>query len=176
MLEQLVRAPAESRADLLADPVAAALAGWDGPGPVEVTEIDPAVADTAAFCARYGVLPEESANCVVVQAKRGGDQWYAACVVLATTRSDINGLVRRHLGARKASFAPMEQAVAETGMDYGGITPIGLPEAWPVLIDERVAQAERVVVGSGLRRSKIILPGAALAALPKAEVLADLGI
>lgn len=176
MIEQLVRYAADTRPDLLAAPVAAALAGWDGPGPIEVTEIDPDLADTAAFCERYGVLPEESANCVVVQAKRGGDQWFAACVVLATTRADINGLVRRHLGARKASFAPMERAVAETGMEYGGITPIGLPEEWPLLIDERVARADRAVVGSGVRRSKIVLPGAALAALPKAEVLAGLGI
>jgi prolyl-tRNA editing enzyme YbaK/EbsC (Cys-tRNA(Pro) deacylase) len=177
VIDQLVRAPALTRTDLLAAPVAAALRVWDGPGgQIEVTEIDPALADTAAFCARYGVAPEESANCVVVAARRGGEQWLAACVVLATTRADVNGLVRRHLGARKVSFAPVELAVAESGMEYGGITPVGLPESWPLLVDARVPATDRVIIGSGIRGSKLVVPGAALAALPKAEVLPGLGL
>jgi hypothetical protein len=96
-------------------------------------------------------------------------------VVLATTRADVNGLVRRHLGARKASFAPQDVAVAETGMAYGGITPIGLPAGWPVLVDSAVAAADLVVVGSGTRGSKLALPGSLAAALPGAEVLEGLG-
>jgi prolyl-tRNA editing enzyme YbaK/EbsC (Cys-tRNA(Pro) deacylase) len=96
-------------------------------------------------------------------------------MVLATTRADVNGLVRRHLDARKASFASTDLAVAETGMEYGGITPVGLPAGWPVLIDAVVARSPRVVVGSGVRRSKLWLPGAALAELPNAEVLDGLG-
>jgi len=112
---------------------------------------------------------------VVVAARRGGDTRLAACVVLASTRADVNGLVRRHLDARKASFAPMDVAVAETGMEYGGITPVGLPPDWPVLVDAAVAATPRVIVGSGLRRSKLWLPGAAVAELPSAQVVDGLG-
>jgi prolyl-tRNA editing enzyme YbaK/EbsC (Cys-tRNA(Pro) deacylase) len=168
--------PAAERPDLLAPPTGAALAANAVP-PAEagVAEIDPEAADTAAFCERYGISMDESANCVVVAGRRGGETTLAACVVLATTRADVNGLVRRHLGVRKASFAPVEVAVAETGMEYGGITPIGLPQDWPILVDSAVAAAPRVVIGSGLRRSKLTVPGPALAALPCAEVLDGLG-
>jgi prolyl-tRNA editing enzyme YbaK/EbsC (Cys-tRNA(Pro) deacylase) len=141
-----------------------------------VAAIDPDLADTAAFCAAYGVTLAESANCVIVAAKRGGERRLAACVVLATTRADVNGLVRRHLDAKKASFAPMDVAVAETGMDYGGITPVGLPASWPLLVDAAVAAAGPVVVGSGTRGAKLRLPGRLLAALPGAEVLDGLGV
>jgi prolyl-tRNA editing enzyme YbaK/EbsC (Cys-tRNA(Pro) deacylase) len=102
------------------------------------------------------------------------DPGLAACVVLATTRADVNGVVRRRLDARKASFAPQDQAVAETGMEYGGITPFGLPPSWPVLVDEAVTARPYVVVGSGVRRSKLIVPGTALAGIATAEVLPDL--
>jgi prolyl-tRNA editing enzyme YbaK/EbsC (Cys-tRNA(Pro) deacylase) len=170
--------PAWERPDLVAPTVAAALAAWRGPVPVDeigVAEIDPDLADTATFCQRYEVGLDESANCVVVATRRGGETRLAACVVLATTRADVNGLVRRHLEARRASFASLEAAVAETGMELGGITPIGLPERWPILVDAAVAAASRVVVGSGLRRSKLTLPGKALATLAHAEVLEGLG-
>jgi prolyl-tRNA editing enzyme YbaK/EbsC (Cys-tRNA(Pro) deacylase) len=140
-----------------------------------VAEIDPALADTAAFCERYGVAPDESANCVIVAGRRGGETRMAACMVLATTRADVNGLVKRELDVRKASFAAMDQAVQMTGMEYGGITPIGLPADWPVFVDAAVAQTDRVVIGSGVRRSKLTLPGAALASLPGAVVLESLG-
>lgn len=168
--------PARSRPDLVAAPVAAALAGLaSAADEVAVAAIDPGLADTAAFCDAYGVGLDVSANCVVVAAKRGAERHLAACVVLATTRADVNGLVRRHLAAKKASFAPMEAAVAETGMEHGGITPIGLPEAWPLLVDAAVGAAEQVVVGSGLRRSKLLVPGPLVGRLPGAEVLAGLG-
>src|SRR5690349_24528942 len=91
-----------------------------------------------------------SANCVVVAGRRGDATRYAACLVLATTRADVNGLVRRRLDARKASFAPMSDAVELTGMEYGGSTPLGLPDGWPLLVDAAVAAASMVVVGSGL--------------------------
>src|SRR6201993_1184124 len=145
---QLVFAPALSRPDLLAAPVAAALRGLPGAAEVEVAEIDPALADTAAFCERYGVTPEESANCVVIAARRGGETRYAACMVAATTRSDVNGLVRRHLDARKASFAPVDAVTAATGMEYSGITPVGLPDGWPVLVDQAVSKTASVVIGA----------------------------
>ncbi len=137
--------------------------------------IDPEVSDTAAFCERYGVGLDESANCVVVAARRAGQTELAACLVPATTRADVNGLVRRHLGARKVSFAPQDVAVAESGMEYGGITPLGLPPSWPVLVDPAVAATDLVVVGSGTRGGKLAVSGAALAALPAAEVLEGLG-
>jgi prolyl-tRNA editing enzyme YbaK/EbsC (Cys-tRNA(Pro) deacylase) len=164
--------PAVDHPELLAATVAVAVAKLGDP---TVAAIDPAAADTETFCARYGVRPEESANCVVVAGRRGGQTRHAACVVLATTRADVNGLVRRHLDVRKVSFATLDDVVAATGMEYGGVTPLGLPDGWPVLVDAAVAAAPWVVVGSGLRRSKVALSGADLAALPAAEVLVGLG-
>jgi prolyl-tRNA editing enzyme YbaK/EbsC (Cys-tRNA(Pro) deacylase) len=173
-LGSLTWLPAADRPDLLGAPVAAALAALTGH--VWVAEIDDDLADTAAFTDAYAVPPEASANCVVVATRRAGQTSLAACLVLATTRADVNGLVRRHLGARKASFAPQDVAVAETGMAYGGITPVGLPPGMPVLVDAAVAAAELVVIGSGTRGSKLSVPGSVLAALPGAEVLEGLGL
>ncbi len=168
--------PVLSSPELLAPPVAAALRAWPGTPEVQVAAIDPALSDTAAFCAGYGVPPEESVNCVVVAARRGGETTYAACMVAATMRADVNGLVRRHLGARKASFGAVDVVTALTGMEYGGITPIGLPADWPVLVDAPVVKLASIVIGSGIRGSKLWLPGRLLADLPGAEVLDDLGI
>ena len=175
MLGRLDLAPALDRPDLLAVPVRALLEGWPYAGQVEVAPIDADLADTEAFCAAYGVALAASANCVVVAGRRGDDVRTAACLVLATTRADVNGVVRRRLDARKASFAPLEQTVAATGMEYGGITPLGLPADWPVLVDPAVLEAPQVVVGSGLRRSKLVLPGTLVADLPGVEVLPGLG-
>ncbi|GAB3108549.1 YbaK/EbsC family protein [Streptomyces calidiresistens] len=169
--------PALEVTDLLPAPVAAALKHPDAretAASVLYVDTDPDKADTAAFCETYDAPLEASANCVVVAAKRGGETTLAACLGLAHTRIDVNRAVRKHLGARKASFAAMETAVAETGMEYGGITPIGLPGGWPLLIDEAVVATPYVLIGSGRRRGKLILPGSALALLPGAEVLADL--
>jgi prolyl-tRNA editing enzyme YbaK/EbsC (Cys-tRNA(Pro) deacylase) len=169
----LAAVPALSRPDLLAAPVAGALAalGEAAAGEVGVAEIDPAAADTAAFCERYGVSLAESANCVVISGKREGEVRYAACVILATTRADVNNVARRELDVRKASFAPMDTAVAESGMEYGGITPLGLPAGWPVLVDAAVADTPVVVIGSGVRHSKLVLAGKLLASLPGARVI-----
>jgi prolyl-tRNA editing enzyme YbaK/EbsC (Cys-tRNA(Pro) deacylase) len=164
-------APALERPDLLAPAVAAFVAGWSHAGEVLVAPIDAALADTAAFCERYEVPLEASANCVIVEGRRGDVTRRAACMVLATDRADVNGVVRRRLDARKASFASMDQAVADTAMEYGGITPLGLPADWPVLVDDAVVGVALAVVGSGVRRSKIALPGALLAQLPGAETL-----
>jgi prolyl-tRNA editing enzyme YbaK/EbsC (Cys-tRNA(Pro) deacylase) len=168
--------PAQTRLDLLAPPVAAALEVWPAEAPIDVDQvlvapIDPQLADTAAFCEFYDVGLDVSANCVIVAGRRGEVTRYAACVVLATTRADVNGIVRRHLDARKASFAPMDDAVRLTGMEYGGITPIGLPADWPILVDARVVATPHVIIGSGVRHSKIALAGPALGALPGAEVI-----
>ncbi len=171
--------PARSRLDLLASPVAKALEIWPAEAPVDaeqvlVAPIDPDLADTAAFCEAYGVGLEESANCVIVAGRRGEVVRYAACMILATTRADVNGVVRKLLDARKCSFAPMDDAVRLTGMEYGGITPIGLPADWPVLVDSRVAATPHVIIGSGVRHSKIAIAGPALGALPGAQVIQDL--
>jgi len=137
-----------------------------------VSEIDPGLADTAAFCEHYEIGLGISANCVVVEARRADRVWFAACVVLATTRADVNGIVRKHLGARKISFAPMDAAVSLTGMEYGGITPVGLPDDWPILVDRNVIGQDRVIIGSGIRGSKLLAATEVLASLPNAEVLA----
>jgi prolyl-tRNA editing enzyme YbaK/EbsC (Cys-tRNA(Pro) deacylase) len=177
MLGTLPWVPAPTRTDLLAPPVAVALdQGAGGPDDVLVAPIDPGLADTAAFCEAYGVALDVSANCVVVAGRRSGETRLAAAVVLATTRADVNNVVRRRIDARKASFAAMDLAVAETGMEHGGITPLGLPPDWPLLIDRAVAAAPEVIVGSGLRRSKLALPGAWLTGLPGAEVVDGLGL
>lgn len=140
-----------------------------------VVRIDPDLSDTEEFMKHYCIDPDSSANCVLVAGKRDGEQRVAGCMVLASTRADVNHVVRKELDVRKASFLPMDQAVEESGMEYGGITPLGLPGAWPVLIDSRVDACETVVIGSGLRRSKILLPGHALSVIPGSRILDGLG-
>lgn len=167
--------PASARPDLLAGSTRDALSALGMLDDVGVAEIDPALSDTAATREAFGLQPDMLANCVVVGGKREGAERLAACVVLATTRADVNGLVKRRLDVRKASFLPMERAVVLTGMEYGGITPIGLPPEWPVLVDRRVTERPLVVIGSGVRRSKILLSGAVLERLPAIEVLDALG-
>jgi prolyl-tRNA editing enzyme YbaK/EbsC (Cys-tRNA(Pro) deacylase) len=173
---RLELSPALSRPELLGVPVLEFLRGWDRAGEVQVAPIDAGLADTAAFCSTYDVALDSSANCVVIAARRADVTRYTACMVLATTRADVNNVVRRRLDARKASFAPMDDAVSLTGMEYGGITPLGLPPGWPILVDARLVDAGVVVIGSGVRRSKLVLPGAALAELPDAEVVEGLAI
>ncbi|WP_184574044.1 YbaK/EbsC family protein [Streptomyces zagrosensis] len=166
--------------DLLARPVADAVRGWSGPVPVRellYVDTDPDRADTAVLVESYGAwLLDVSANCVVVAGKRGGVVTLAACVVLSTTRVDVNGAARRELGARKASFAAMDTAIGESGMEFGGITPIGLPADWPLLVDAAVADTPYVLLGSGSRRGKLIVPGKALAGLAGAQVVEGLGV
>jgi prolyl-tRNA editing enzyme YbaK/EbsC (Cys-tRNA(Pro) deacylase) len=159
---------ATDRPHLLAEPVAAAL---DLVAGARVAAIDADLADTAAFCAAYDVAPEASANCVVVEGRRGEEVTLAAVMVLATDRADINRVVRRRLGVRKISFADQGRAQALTGMQQGGITPVGLPASWPVLVDTRVVEAGPVVIGAGVRGAKLLVHGAALAELPGAVVL-----
>ncbi len=138
---------------------------------VAVVEIDPALADTAAMSEAYSLSMDTGANCVVVAGRRGGEERVAACVVRADTRADVNNLVKRTLDVRKASFLAMERAVEESGMEYGGITPLGLPPEWRVLVDARVPEMEVAIIGSGVRRSKLLVSGHLLADLPGAEVV-----
>jgi prolyl-tRNA editing enzyme YbaK/EbsC (Cys-tRNA(Pro) deacylase) len=174
-LGKLTSLPASDHPELLGDPVAKALAGWQHADEVAVVEIDPELADTAAMTEAYDVSLTASANCVVVGGRRAGEERIAACVVRADTRADVNNLVRRTLDTRKASFLPMDRAVDETGMEYGGITPVGLPAEWRLLVDAACVDIEVAIIGSGVRRSKLLLPGRRLADLPGAEVVEGLG-
>lgn len=174
MTHALTWHPVTDRLGLVADPVRAALESTPLAPSIEVTEIDPDLADTQALVDATDVLLEESANCILVLGRRGEVERVAAAVVLATTRADVNSTVRKSLDVRKASFMPMDRAVADTGMEFGGITPVGLPAAWPVLVDSRVTDADRVVIGSGLRRSKLRLSGALVAELPGVQVVEGL--
>ena len=143
--------------------------------PYELIACDPDFADTAAFCERYGYAPEQSANTIVVASKRE-PKVYVACVVLATTRLDVNGTVKRRLGAGKVSFADAEETAALTGMLIGGVTALSLPDGLPLWVDGRVMEQPRVILGGGSRSLKVQVAPEALLRLPGAEVVADLAL
>lgn len=167
----LVWEPATDHPELLADPTRRALEDLADRDAVRACSIDPDIADTAALVAKSGYPLQRCANCVIVAGKRDGVERIAALVVLAHTRADVNGVVRRTLDVRKLSFMSQEAAVERTGMEYGGITPLGLPQEWPVYVDAAVAHTDPVMIGSGVRRGKLELPGAVLAALPGAQII-----
>jgi prolyl-tRNA editing enzyme YbaK/EbsC (Cys-tRNA(Pro) deacylase) len=144
-----------------------------GHGPYELFACDPALADTAAFCAAYGFAPEDSANTIVVVGK-SDPPVYAACVVLATHRLDVNRVVRDRLGTRKASFASPDETRALTGMEIGGVTAFGLPPGLPLWVDAAVLDRERIVLGGGSRSWKVIAPPAILRTVPAVEIIAGL--
>jgi prolyl-tRNA editing enzyme YbaK/EbsC (Cys-tRNA(Pro) deacylase) len=170
-LGRLTSLPALEHPELLAAPVRAALAAWPKARSVAVVEIDPSLADTTALCEAYDLPLRASANCVVVGGSRAGEQRVAACVVRADTRADVNNVVRRLLDVRKASFLSQDRAVSESSMEYGGITPVGIPGTWRLLVDAATVDIDIAIIGSGVRRSKLLLPGALLAELPSAEVV-----
>jgi len=170
-LGRLESLPALDHPELLAPPVVAALEAWEHGSAVAVVAIDPAVADTAAMSEAYDLGMDTGANCVVVGGRRDGEERVAACLVRADTRADVNNVVKRTLDVRKCSFLSMDRAVEETGMEYGGITPVGLPTGWRLLVDSRVLDIEVAVIGSGVRRSKLLLPGRLAGELPGAEVI-----
>ncbi len=136
----------------------------------ELFACDPALADTAAFCAAYGFAPEDSANTILVIGK-GDPPRYAACVVLAPYRLDVNRAVRDRLGTRKASFAPAEATRELTGMEIGGVTVFGLRAGLPIWVDARVMERERIVLGGGSRSWKVLAQPSILQALPGVEVV-----
>jgi len=173
-LGRLVSLPALEHPELLAPPVVAALEAWPHAHELAVVEIDPSVADTAAMSEAYDLGMDTGANCVVVGGKREGVERVAACLVRADTRADVNTVVKRALDVRKCSFLPMDRAVEESGMEYGGITPVGLPAGWRLLVDPRVLEIDVAVIGSGTRRSKLLIPGGLAGALPGAEVVEGL--
>jgi prolyl-tRNA editing enzyme YbaK/EbsC (Cys-tRNA(Pro) deacylase) len=141
--------------------------------PYEVMPCDPALADTAAFVEAYGVPPERSANTIVV-ASKGAQPSYVACVLLATTSLDVNTVVRREMGVRKASFAGADPVRELTGMEIGGVTPFGLPEDLAVLVDARVLEPDWIILGGGNRSSKLRVAPRVLTAHPSVRVIKDL--
>ncbi len=163
--------------DLVAKPVQQAIANWHGTVPAEeflVAEIDPAFSDSLAFCGKYNIPQNQGANCLIIEAKRGGETKHAACLVPINTRANLNSVVRKYLNARQVSLAPKDFAVNASGMEYGSITIIGLPTDWQLLIDESLVQIPRVLLGGGLRRSKLLIPAKALTELPNATILPGL--
>ena len=171
----LASLPATEHPELMAPAVADALSSWSHAASVAVVEIDPTLADTAAMMEAFDLPMSAGANCVVVAGRRAGEERVAACVVRADTRADVNNLVRRTLDVRSASFLAMERAVEESSMEYGGITPVGLPADWRVLVDSGVLDIDVAIIGSGVRRSKLLLAGRLVGELPRAEVIDGLG-
>jgi prolyl-tRNA editing enzyme YbaK/EbsC (Cys-tRNA(Pro) deacylase) len=141
----------------------------------DVMECDPALADTAAFVAYYRVPLDRSANTIVV-ASKGSQPTHVACVLLATTSLDVNNVVRREMGVRKASFAAADPVRALTGMEIGGVTPFGLPDDMPILVDARVLDPDWIILGGGNRSSKLKLPPAALQRLPSVRTVEGLAL
>lgn len=139
----------------------------------EIVDCDPDLADTAAFCEAYGYAAEDSANAIVVVGK-SDPPTFAMCLVLADSRLDVNKVVRKKLGARKASFASADQTMELTGMQIGGVTPFGTSSALPLWIDSRVMARDQLIIGGGGRDRKLLVPPATLAAHPTAEVVEDL--
>jgi prolyl-tRNA editing enzyme YbaK/EbsC (Cys-tRNA(Pro) deacylase) len=174
-LGSLTTVAAAERPDLLGPTVLAELERLGLLDAVGVVGIDAVMSDTASTREHYGLDLHTLANCVVVSGKRDGVEKMAACLIPATTRADVNGIVRHELDVRKASFLSQDRAVELTGMEPGGITPIGLPEDWPVFVDDAVINTGLVMIGSGVRRSKLIVRGADLVAFPAVRVIAGLG-
>ncbi len=158
----------------MSDPHADVVAALDARGvDYEVMDCDPDFADTAAFCEKYGISPDESANTILVVGK-SEPRRYVACVVLATTRLDVNGIVRQRLGVKKASFASADETRDMTGMLIGGVTPIALPDGVPIWVDAAVMTPASIVLGGGDRSTKLRMTPAALVSLPNVEVVDDL--
>ncbi|MER8005195.1 YbaK/EbsC family protein [Streptomyces sp. NPDC094149] len=178
MAARFLSQPVCDRLDLVADPVREVIQKWSTAEwikEVRVAEIDPVHAGGADLCEHYGLDIRTGGNCVLVKSKRGAQTRKAACLVPVATRADLNGLVKRTLGARQVSLLARQDAVAESGMEYGSITVVGLPEEWPVLVDSTLAEAKEVTIGSGRVNAKLQLPGFALVAMTSAVVLEGLG-
>lgn len=174
-LNPLISLPALEHPELMSRSTHAALSGWEHGDRVAVVQIDPEVADTAAMMAEFGLSADTGANCVIVSGKRAGEERIGAVLVRSDRRADVNGVAKRALDVRSASFHPMDRAITESGMEYGGITPLGLPGSWRLLVDPAVLDIDTVIIGAGIRGAKLLVPGELLGSLPGAEVTEDLG-
>ncbi len=140
-----------------------------------VSEINPKFMGGKELCEHYGINPSEGANCVIVEAVKGDTCNFVAVVVPVGYRADLNGFVRKYLKARRVSLAPIDKVLKETGMEYGSITPFGLPENWKILIDGSLMAKEKIIIGSGKQISKLLLPTAIFKELPNVEIIERLG-
>lgn len=168
---KLTFSPINEVLDLVAKPIQQTVINGGLTNGVYAASIDPEHADTTSFCETYDITRDIATNCIIVEAKRADRTWYAACLILADDSIDVNGKVRRHLDARKISFAPKDTALMLTQMEYGGITPLGLPKEWPILIDEKILLNKHVVIGGGVRGSKILVSTEVSDSLTNSEVL-----
>ena len=141
----------------------------------EVMPCDPDLADTAVFCEHYGYPPEDSVNTIIVKAKTGGER-FVACALLAHTRLDVNGCIRKRIASRRVSFASAAETERMTGMTIGGVTPIGLPTDLPLWVDARLMERSEVILGGGTRRSKIRVPPAIFEFVPGVEIVDGLAV
>jgi prolyl-tRNA editing enzyme YbaK/EbsC (Cys-tRNA(Pro) deacylase) len=177
MTEKLQFQAAINRPDLVAASVTTLLQNWHNSIPVEeilAAEINPDFATGQDFCSQYGIPFDSGANCYIVEAVRGEKRTLAACVALVGYQVNFNGVVRKTLNARRISLAPLSLVLDETKMEYGSITPFGLPSHWPILLDANIMHSPRIVIGSGLVKSKLSLPSKVLASLPEAIIIEDL--
>lgn len=173
-MDKLTFQPAIHHPELVSPTITTLLANWSGGTPVEeilVSEINPDFMMGEVFSREYGIPSTERANCLIVEGTRGSKKTYAACLVPVNSRINFKDVVRKQLDARVISLAPLDYVLKETQMEYGSITAIGLPSEWPVLIDSRLATLPRVIIGGGLVKSKLSLPGKALTEIPNAIVI-----
>ncbi|MDB5264709.1 MAG: proline--tRNA ligase [Parcubacteria group bacterium] len=170
MKEHLDFQPVKDHAELVSKSVYAVVKDSE----VLVGKIDPQYMNGSALSDHYDVNLEDGANCIVVKGKRGEERMMAAVLVPVGYRADLNGLVCEKLNAKKVSMAPLEEVIQETGMEYGSITPVGLPESWKVLIDSRLMQKEKIIVGGGKQVSKLLVPTAFLKTQSNVEVVEGL--
>jgi prolyl-tRNA editing enzyme YbaK/EbsC (Cys-tRNA(Pro) deacylase) len=171
VFEKLNPVPAVERPDLMAESTFQAL---ELIPQAQVFAIDPELSETESVCQTFDLPHDIMGNAVLVMGRREGEVRQCCCMSLANRRVDVNGFVRKQLNVRKASFAPMELAVESSGMEYGAITPVGLSSDWPVWIDESLRDVPWLIVGSGVRHGKLIVPGASLLNLPGVQLMEGL--
>ncbi len=137
-------------------------------------EIDPQFTGSKEFCEHYSIDPSDGANCIIVEVVKGNEKSLACCLVPIGYRADLNSLVRKHFNARRVSFALLEKVIQETKMEYGSITPFGLPHTWPVLIDSKIMEKEKIIVGGGKKISKLLIQTLLFKQIPNFEIINDL--
>jgi prolyl-tRNA editing enzyme YbaK/EbsC (Cys-tRNA(Pro) deacylase) len=169
--------PVLNRPDLVPTTVFEIVKNWTGPqDPLDflVAEIDPEYAGGVELCNKYNVDPKKGANCLVVEGRRGQNKIMASCLVPVGYKYDMSGVVRKHLNVRQVSVAPLDYVIENSKMEFGSITPIGLPKEWLVFIDPLVLKEERIIIGGGLKKSKLSIPSEVLLSLPGAIKLEGL--
>lgn len=170
MKEHLDFRPVEECANIVSDSVFRVAQGTG----ILAGQIDPEFMNGHALSEHYDINPEDGVNCIVVRGKRGEERITAAVLIPVGYRADLNGLVCEKLGAKKVSMAPLDEVIQGSGMEYGSITPVGLPDTWKILIDSRLMEKERVIVGGGKQISKLLVPTGLLRNLPNLDIVEGL--